>query len=62
MMGGGKGDITPTLATTALNVGEQRVAFLLTGEKGFIKAPEVVVSATYAGEGQDGQRTAGGIG
>ena len=53
MMGGGEGGVTLTLATTALNVGEQRVAFLLTGEKGFIKAPEVVVSAAYAGEGQD---------
>ena len=43
--------IEPILATRVLNPGEQRVAFLLVGEKAIIKAPEATVSTTYMGEG-----------
>ncbi|MDE2779719.1 MAG: hypothetical protein OXI91_08595 [Chloroflexota bacterium] len=43
--------ITPILATTLLNPGEQRVSFLLAGERAIIKAPEAAVTATYLGEG-----------
>ena len=46
------GGIKPILATTVLNPGEQRVAFLLVGERAIIKAPEATVTATYLGEGQ----------
>ena len=43
--------IEPILATTVLNPGEQRVAFLLVGEKAIIKVPEATVSTIYNGEG-----------
>ena len=43
--------IEPILATTVLNPGEQRVAFLLVGEKAIIKVPEATVSTIYKGEG-----------
>ena len=33
--------ITPIVATTVLEVGEQRLAFLLTTSKGLIKTPSV---------------------
>ena len=53
--------IEPILATTVLNPGEQRVAFLLVGEKAIIKAPEATVSTLYQGgggeEGQEKQAT-----
>ena len=44
--------IEPILATTVLNPGEQRVAFLMVGEKSIIKAPEAGVSAMYVGDGE----------
>ena len=44
--------ITPILATTLLNPGEQRVSFLLAGERAIIKAPEAAVTATYLDEGE----------
>lgn len=47
----GEGNINPILATTILNPGEQRVAFLLVGKKAIIKAPEASVTATYQGQG-----------
>ena len=53
----GAGEINPILATTVLNVGPQRVAFLLAGKRAIIKAPEAAVTATYRGDG-----TAGGAG
>ena len=42
-------EITPILATRVLDVGTQRVSFLLSGKKALIKAPEATVSATYLG-------------
>ncbi len=45
MVGGG--DITPILATTVLNPGEQRVSFLLAGPRAIIKAPTAQVTATF---------------
>ena len=39
--------ITPILATTILEVGEQRVAFLLTTSKGLIKTPIAFVTPVY---------------
>ena len=42
--------IEPILATTVLNPGEQRVAFLLVGEKSIIKAPQATVTSVF-GEG-----------
>ena len=53
----GAGEINPILATKALNVGPQRVAFLLAGKRAIIKAPEAAVTATYVGDS-----TAGGTG
>lgn len=47
----GEGDINPILATTILNPGEQRIAFLLVGKKAIIKAPKAAVTATYQGQG-----------
>ena len=46
---GGGQEITPILATRVLDVGTQRVSFLLSGKKALIKAPEATVSATYLG-------------
>lgn len=46
----GEGDIEPILATTVLNPGTQRVAFLLAGPKAIIKAPQATVSAAYVGD------------
>ncbi len=43
--------IEPILATTVLEVGEQRVAFLLTTSEGLIKAHESTVTSVYLGEG-----------
>ena len=48
--GGGGQEITPILATRVLDVGTQRVSFLLSGKKALIKAPEATVSATYLGD------------
>ena len=39
--------ITPLLATTVLEVGEQRIAFLLTTTKGLIKTPTAMVTPVY---------------
>lgn len=41
--------ITPIMATTILEVGEQRVAFLLTTTKGLIKAPTALVTPVFLG-------------
>ncbi len=43
----GPGEITPILATKALEVGAQRVSFLLAGKKALIKAPTVMVTSVY---------------
>ena len=40
------------VATKALGVGKQRVAFLLTSPKALIKVPEVQVTSVFLGEGQ----------
>ena len=45
--------ITPILATTVLEVGKQRLAFLLTTSKGLIKAPTALVTPVYLGGGGD---------
>ena len=48
--------ITPILATTVLEVGVQRVAFLLTTSKGLIKAPIALVTPVYLdGDGTPGE-------
>ena len=39
--------ITPIVATTVLEVGEQRLAFLLTTSKGLIKSPSAMVTPVY---------------
>ncbi len=39
--------ITPILATTVLEVGEQRLAFLLTTSKGLIKTPTALVTPVF---------------
>ena len=39
--------ITPVLATTVLEIGEQRIAFLLTTTKGLIKTPTAMVTPVY---------------
>ena len=58
--GGGGQEITPILATRVLDVGTQRVSFLLSGKKALIKAPEATVSATYLGDtGLEGAAGAG---
>ena len=51
------GELKPILATTVLNVGVQRVAFLLTSPKALIKVPEVTVSSVFLGDGQDAVET-----
>ena len=51
------GELKPILATTVLNVGVQRVAFLLTSPKALIKVPEVTVSSVFLGEGQGAGET-----
>ena len=51
------GELTPILATTVLNVGVQRVAFLLTSPKALIKVPEVTVSSVFLGEGPAAEET-----
>ena len=57
---GGGPEITPILATRVLDVGTQRVSFLLSGKKALIKAPEATVSATYLGD--TGLEGAAGVG
>jgi len=48
--------ITPILATTILEVGEQRLAFLLTTTKGLIKTPAALVTPVYLdGDGTPGE-------
>ena len=48
--------IIPILATTVLEVGEQRIAFLLTTSKGLIKAPMALVTPVYLdGDGTPGE-------
>ena len=46
------GAVEPTLATTVLRVGSQRVAFLLATAEALIKAPEASVTSVYLGEGE----------
>ena len=45
------GDLKAILATTVLDVGTQRVAFLLTSPKALIKVPEVEVTSVFLGDG-----------
>ena len=45
------GDLKAILATTVLDVGTQRVAFLLTSPKALIKVPEVEVTTVFLGDG-----------
>jgi hypothetical protein len=48
--------ITPIVATTVLEVGEQRLAFLLTTSKGLIKAPTALVTPVFLdGNGAPGE-------
>ncbi len=51
--------ITPILATTVLEVGEQRVAFLLTTTKGIIKSPTALVTPVYLDGGDAPGQTLG---
>ncbi len=60
--GGGGQEITPILATRVLDVGTQRVSFLLSGKKALIKAPEATVSATYLGNTDLGNTDLGNTG
>ena len=45
------------LATKVLDVGTQRVAFLLASPKAFIKVPEVQVTSVFLGEGEAASET-----
>ena len=45
------------LATKVLDVGAQRVAFLLTSPKALIKVPEVQVTSVFLGEGEAASET-----
>ena len=45
------------LATKVLDVGTQRVAFLLTSPKALIKVPEVQVTSVFLGEGEAASET-----
>ena len=48
--------ITPILATTVLEVGKQRLAFLLTTSKGLIKSPTALITPVYLdGDGAPGE-------
>ncbi|MDA1129067.1 MAG: hypothetical protein O2913_10275 [Chloroflexi bacterium] len=51
--------ITPILATTVLEVGEQRVAFLLTTTKGLIKSPTALITPVYFERDGDGDGVPG---
>ena len=54
--------IIPILATTVLEVGEQRLAFLLTTSKGLIKAPTALVTPVYLdGDGTPGKTLEAGF-
>ena len=46
------GKIEPILATKVLQVGSQRIAFLLATAESLIKAPEATVTSEYLGEGE----------
>lgn len=50
------GEVNPILATKTLEVGRQRVAFLLVGQDALIKLPTAEVAAVY--RGTDGERIA----
>ena len=52
-------EIKPILATKILDVGAQRVSFLLSGKKALIKAPEATVTSTYLGDSQGAANTSG---
>ena len=49
--------IEPILATTVLQVGSQRVAFLLATAQSLIKAPEATVTSVFLGKGQSSSET-----
>ena len=51
------GEVNPILATKTLEVGRQRVAFLLVGQKALIKLPTAEVTALYRGN-DGGERIA----
>ena len=52
-------EINPILATKILDVGTQRVSFLLSGKKALIKAPEATVTSTHLGDIQGATNTVG---
>ena len=58
----GSDEINPILATKILDVGTQRVSFLLSGKKALIKAPEATVTSTYLGDRQGAANTINTIG
>ena len=58
----GSDEINPILATKILDVGAQRVSFLLSGKKALIKAPEATVTSTYLGDSQGAANTINTIG
>ena len=45
-----EGEVMPVLATTQLQLGTQRVSFLLATTQSLVKAPEATVSSTFLGE------------
>ena len=45
-----EGEVMPILATTQLQMGTQRVSFLLATTQSLVKAPEATVSSTFLGE------------
>ena len=46
----GEGEVMPILATTQLQLGTQRVSFLLATTQSLVKAPEATVSSTFLGQ------------
>ena len=50
-------ELKTILATKVLNVGTQRVAFLLTSPDALIKVPEVAVTSVFLGDGEEVRET-----
>ncbi|PKB84216.1 MAG: hypothetical protein BZY88_00350 [SAR202 cluster bacterium Io17-Chloro-G9] len=56
-LGVGTDGLTPILATTVLQVGAQRVSFLLTTPDSLIKVPGAVVTSVFLGDGEAATET-----
>ena len=52
-----RGEVEPIVATKVLEVGTQRVAFLLATSESLIKAPEATVTSVFLGQGEAATET-----